>query len=63
MRVLVGLLLLLINVEAYIPVYVMLPLETLNNDGSFNNKLPWDNWFQGLAQAGTSLPQYLKTKF
>eukprot|EP01125_Pyxidicula_operculata_P021785 TRINITY_DN8637_c0_g1_i1.p1 TRINITY_DN8637_c0_g1~~TRINITY_DN8637_c0_g1_i1.p1 ORF type:complete len:445 (-),score=89.28 TRINITY_DN8637_c0_g1_i1:135-1469(-) len=35
-----------------IPVYVMLPLNTITNDGKLNSGLPFDQWFQQLSQAG-----------
>jgi beta-amylase len=37
-----------------IPVYVMLPLNSVNNDGSLNTNIPWDNWFSKLRDGGVA---------
>jgi len=31
-----------------IPVFVMLPLNSVNNDGTLNNAIPWEAWFSQL---------------
>jgi len=35
-----------------IPVYVMMPLNTITNDGRLNTNLPLDQWFQQIKQGG-----------
>jgi beta-amylase len=50
-----GLIVLLCIVAVHsIPVYVMLPLNSVNNDGSLNMNLPWDNWFNQLRNGGVA---------
>jgi beta-amylase len=54
MPMLVAVFALFLSYVISIPVYVMLPLNSVNNDGSLNANIPWDNWFSQLRDGGVA---------